>query len=170
MNGVLTERVVFAYDELSAVIPWSAVDDIVMGSRSRSRFSVTPAGTGLFDGLVSLADGGGFCSVRSPDFTSGWCGFRGVALRVLGDARTYTLCLHTLALPPGTSYRCQFAPPAGEWAEVSLGFDRFVLTRLGYRVGVEPVNPDHVRSVSLMIADKQEGPFALELARLAVWG
>jgi len=29
------------------------------------------------------------------------------------------------------------------------------------------VNPAHVRGVSLMIADKQEGPFALEVARIA---
>lgn len=170
MNGVLAEQVVFAFDDVSDAAPWSAVDDTVMGGRSRSRFTVTSAGTGLFDGVVSLADGGGFCSVRSPDFTVGWGGSHGVSLRVLGDGKAYTLCLHTRALPTGTSYRCRFAPPAGEWADVSLAFDRFVLTRLGHRIGVEPVNPDLVRGVSLMIADKQEGPFALELARLAVWG
>lgn len=148
--------------------PWIAVDDGVMGGRSRSRLAID-GGTALFTGTISLENGGGFCSVRSPDFADGWGEYCGVSLRVRGDGKTYTLCLHTRALMPGTSYRCRFDPPSGEWADFLLPFDRFVLMRFGYRVGVEPVNPAHIRSVSLMIADRQDGPFTLELAHLAPW-
>lgn len=174
MTTTAEERVLFAFGagdtaEGLPLAPWYPVDDGVMGGRSRSRFALA-AGTGLFSGVLSLENNGGFCSVRSPDFAAGWGNSQGVTLRVRGDGKTYTLCLHTRALPPGTSYRCRFTPSAGEWAEVALPFDRFVLMRLGHRIGVEPVNPNHVRGVSLLIADKQEGPFALELARLSVWG
>ena len=159
--------VLFAFEGRSAA-PWCPADDGVMGGRSRSQFAVGH-GTAAFTGVVSFENNGGFCSVRSPDFAVGLGGYRGVSLLARGDGKTYTLCLHTRALMPGMSYRCKFTPPAGEWAELSLPFDQFVLMRFGFRVGVEPVNPDHVRGASLMIADQQGGPFALELAHLAAW-
>jgi len=159
----------FAFDGLPFA-PWCPTDDGVMGGRSRSQFAPTAAGTAAFTGVVSFENNGGFCSVRSPDFAVGRGRYSGVSLLARGDGKTYTLCLHTQALMPGMSYRCKFTPPIGEWVELLLPFDDFVLMRFGYRVGVEPVNPDHVRAVSLMIADKQDGPFALELARVAVRG
>jgi NADH dehydrogenase [ubiquinone] 1 alpha subcomplex assembly factor 1 len=161
-------RAVFAFDR-PPFASWCSLDDGVMGGRSRSTLTVAP-GTATFSGFVSFENNGGFCSVRSPDFAAGWAGYQGVALLARGDGKTYTFCLHTRALMPGMSYRCRFTPPAGEWADLHLPFDDFVLMRFGFRVGVEPVNPDHVRGVSLMIADKQDGPFALDLGRIAVWG
>jgi len=158
-------RMLFAFDD-RASDPWCPADDGLMGGRSRSRF-VFGEGVATFAGVVSLEADGGFCSVRSPDLATGFGGGAGVSLLVRGDGKAYTFCLHTRALMPGMSYRCRFTPPAGEWAEVVLPFDQFVLMRFGFRVGVEPVNPAHVRGVSLMIADKQEGPFALEVARIA---
>ena len=157
-------RLLFAFDTPTAKL-WCPTDDDVMGGRSRSRF-VLANNTATFAGVVSLEADGGFCSVRSPDIATGFGGCAGVSMLARGDGKTYTFCLHTRALMPGMSYRCRFTPPAGEWAEVILPFDQFVLTRFGFRVGVEPVNPDHVCGVSLMIADKQEGPFDLEIARI----
>jgi monofunctional biosynthetic peptidoglycan transglycosylase len=167
MTGTLSEQAVFTFDGTPGAA-WAAVDDGVMGGRSRSQFTATADGTALFSGTVSFENNGGFCSARSPDLPRGWGGCRAVHLRVRGDGKTYTLCLHTRGLMSGSSYRCRFTPPAGEWADVELRLERFVLMRFGYRVGVEPVNPAHVSGVSLMISDKQEGAFALEVARIAV--
>ena len=169
MTGRVATAEELAFDFDAPFASWSSADDGVMGGRSRSQFTAIPCG-GRFTGVVSLANGGGFCSVRSPDFAEGWAGFDAVSLLVRGDGRTFTFCLHTRGLMPGMSYRRRFTPQAGEWAEITLPLEEFVLMRFGFRVGVAPVNPDHIRAVSLMVADAQEGPFTLDVKRIALRG
>lgn len=72
-------------------------------------------------------------------------------------------------MQPGISYRCRFATVAGCWLESELPFDDFVLMRYGQRAGVNPVQPERISSVSILIADKIEGPFALELEEISLW-
>jgi monofunctional biosynthetic peptidoglycan transglycosylase len=125
-------------------------------------------GTACFTGHVSLENNGGFCSVRSPDRIGQFRGQRAIGLHVRSDGKTYTVCLHTKTLLAGTSYRCRFTPPAGCWERVVLPFERFVLMRFGNRVGVSPVAPEAITGVSLMISDRQEGPFALDLTEVTL--
>lgn len=148
--------------------PWLPADDGLMGGVSCSSFARTADGHAAFRGCVSLENNGGFCSVRSPDLPARLTGGAAIALRVRGDGRTYTLCLHTRTLLPGTSYRCRFTPPAGEWVRVVLPFADFVLMRFGQRAGVSPVDPAAVTGLSLLVADRQEGPFTLEVAEVTL--
>lgn len=57
-------RELFRFDTAASVADFSPVDDRVMGGRSESRLRHEPAGNAVFDGEASLADGGGFASVR----------------------------------------------------------------------------------------------------------
>ena len=50
-----------------------------------------------------------------------------------------------------------------------LLFEDFVLMRFGQRVGVQPIQPERIRSMSLMIADRQEGAFALEVGSISAY-
>ncbi|KHN48016.1 hypothetical protein glysoja_015486 [Glycine soja] len=52
-------------------LPWGALDDVVMGGVSESTFQIDPSGgenggpTGVFKGVVSTANNGGFTSIRT---------------------------------------------------------------------------------------------------------
>lgn len=146
---------------------WSTVDDPTMGGHSWSQWIPTDSGTACFTGVLSLENGGGFCSVRSPDFPP-VPDADAVSLRVRGDGRTYKVCLHTRYMLPGTSYRASFDTVADEWIDLHLPLSEFVLMRFGARAGVSPVDPARVTAISLLIADRQEGPFALELAHVGL--
>lgn len=159
--------VLFRFDPISPLFPWQSVDDPTMGGESRSALVPTDGGTACFAGVVSLANGGGFCSVRSPDFAP-VPDATAVSLRVRGDGKTYKVCLHTRYLLPGTSYRASFDTRPGEWEDVHLPLSDFVLMRFGARAGVTPADPARVTALSLLIADRQEGPFALELAHVGL--
>jgi len=148
---------------------WEAANDGLMGGISQSRFMAESELAGIFLGNVSLEHQGGFASVRSPEFRVAEPNMHGLRLQVRGDGHIYTACLHTPGLQPGTSYRCRFQPPAYEWQTIELPFDGFVLMRFGQRVGVLPVNPERVRSMSLMISDRQEGAFALEVGSIVAY-
>ncbi len=159
--------VLFRFDPTGPFAAWQAIDDPTMGGQSRSTLVPTDSGTACFTGALSLANGGGFCSVRSPDFTPA-PDATAVALRVRGDGKAYKVCLHTRYMLPGTSYRASFHTRPGEWMDIFIPLADFVLMRFGARAGIAPADPARVTAISLLIADRQEGPFALELAHVGL--
>jgi monofunctional biosynthetic peptidoglycan transglycosylase len=61
-------------------------------------------------------------------------------------------------------YQCGFITKRNQWEEFRLGFKDFVPTFRGRTLtDVPPLNPANVMSVGFLIADKQKGPFRLEM-------
>lgn len=145
------------------VARWSTIDDRVMGGISRSRMVATANGTARFEGLMSLASNGGFASVRSEPGPWIAAGTEALRLRVRGDGKTYQLRLRTGDEFDGPSYGATFRAPQGEWTEITLLLRDFRATFRGREVRAEPLAPENVRTLGLMIADEQDGEFALEI-------
>ncbi|MBE0567345.1 MAG: CIA30 family protein [Krumholzibacteria bacterium] len=144
---------------------WLPVNDGVMGGLSTSSLTVTDEGTGLFSGEVSLANNGGFASVRTVLGDHALGAARGIVLRVRGDGRPYRLRLRTDRGFDGVAYQAEFPTVAGQWQEVFCPFGDFVPVFRGRPVpGTPPLDPAAVRQLGLMIADQRAGPFALEIA------
>jgi len=157
------------FDDAAEAAAWYAVDDVVMGGVSRSGFDLSAPGIARFSGQVSLENGGGFASVRTPP--RGWdtVGATAFVLRVRGGGRTYKFTLRTGDGFDGIQYQARFAPPAGEWTEVRLPVASFAPTFRGRTLsGVLPLDPASVRALGLMVSDKQAGSFELLLDRIAV--
>ncbi len=147
-----------------SVRAWRPVNDIVMGGRSRSAFVHDASGIGVFSGTVSLENHGGFASVRRSVEPESLRGFEGVELRVRGDGKRCRF--HVSGQTDGGSgiYRHEFATSSGEWVVVRLPFAAMELSVRGYRPpNAQPLPPERVRSIGLMIADGQEGAFRLEV-------
>ena len=146
------------------------VNDVVMGGRSASRFRFTDRGTGVFEGRVSLANGGGFASLRGTLDNTDLSGCPGVLLRVRGDGKRYRLTLRNDRRLSGVNWMHSFEPTAGEWVEVALPFEGFEPSLRGRRpTNPDPLDPARIRQVGLMIADAQEGPFRLEVGWIRGW-
>jgi monofunctional biosynthetic peptidoglycan transglycosylase len=143
---------------------WMAVNDTVMGGVSRSAIRPSGQGTALFEGHLSLDNGGGFASVRTLPAHHDLAGFAGISLRVRGDGRSYRLRLRADSRFDGVAYQARFETRTGEWIELFLPFADFVPSWRG-RVVKEAgaLDAARVRSIGLMVADKQEGLFRLEL-------
>lgn len=150
---------------------WTAIDDVVMGGRSRSALTATPDGTGVFQGAVSGENGGGFASVRSRPLGLDLSGREGLRLRVRGDGKRYKLCVRNDAAFDGVVYQSAFETRAGSWQAVELPFAGFVPTFRGQRLdGEPPLDPSRIATLGLMVSDRQLGPFRLEIASLAPYG
>jgi monofunctional biosynthetic peptidoglycan transglycosylase len=149
--------------------PWRSIDDVVMGGVSSSRMVVRD-GVGTFFGEVSLANNGGFASARSLPARHDLSEFDGLTLRVRGDGKTYGFRLRTSSSFDGVSYQIKFTPPAGEWADVAIGFSEFQPVFRGRRVpGAEPLDPSRVKTLGVIISDKQTGPFRLDIRWIRGW-
>jgi NADH dehydrogenase [ubiquinone] 1 alpha subcomplex assembly factor 1 len=158
------------FGDPAEVRAWSAIDDVVMGGVSSSALLVSPSGTALFTGSLSLEHGGGFASVRSPEAARRLAGLRGLRLELRGDGRRYKLRLRTSPGFDGIAYQAPFATEAGSWSEVCLGFEEFLPVFRGRVVrDAAPLDPGEVLALGLLVSDGQAGAFRLEIARIRAW-
>ncbi len=144
---------------------WYTVNDDVMGGVSESLVTVDTNMRRLsFSGDLSLDNNGGFASTRSQWTTYDLSGFDGIALRVRGDGNTYRFRVRTEDTGPGIAYTSLFKTQPGTWQEVYIPFSEMVPLYRGFVVNAAgKLNPQSIRSFGLMLSDKQEGAFSLEV-------
>jgi NADH dehydrogenase [ubiquinone] 1 alpha subcomplex assembly factor 1 len=146
---------------------WEAVDDRIMGGCSQSQPSYIDKVGLRFTGTVSLDNSGGFASIRSNPGNFNLGQYSGLTLRLRGDGKSYKLSLRTDLYFDGISYQTSFNTLKGTWQEISLPFAAFTPTHHGIRLStVAPLDTASIKSFGLFIADRQEGPFQLDLAWL----
>ena len=137
------------------------VNDGVMGGVSQSRFRHDAEGV-VFEGEVSLRNNGGFASLRGP---VAWAdGTSALELAVHGDGKRYRLLLRMDSAPGAASYQCEF-DALGPQTHRFTAAD-FQATFRGRLVSAAPLVFARVVEFGVLIADKQEGPFALQLRHI----
>ncbi len=142
---------------------WQIVNDDVMGGVSSSNFSVTN-GVAVFRGEVSLANNGGFASVRSLPARLDLADGDAFVIRVRGDGRRYKFTARTERSFDSPIYQLAFSTNKGEWEELRLPMRDFVPTFRGRVLsGEPPLDAAKVSSVGFLISDRQAGPFKLEV-------
>jgi len=144
---------------------WYTVNDNVMGGVSHSLVVVdTELQMLSFSGDVSLENNGGFASTRSQWTNYNLGAFDGIALRVRGDGNTYRFRIRTEETGSGIAYTSLFTTEADIWQEVYIPFSEMVPLHRGFVVNIAgSLNPESIRSFGLMLADKQEGDFSLDV-------
>ena len=158
----------FTHQETSGV--WMIVNDGVMGGISESRLSLDQQGFLVFEGRVSLDYGGGFASVRSILNRLDADSYDGIFIRFKGDGKRYQLRLRQGDTMDGVAYFRHFETRIGEWEEVFLPFDSFQASYRGRRLPDYPkLDTRRISQLGLMISDKQEGNFRLEVQRIALY-
>lgn len=161
--------VLFDFTDPATVASWSPINDEVMGGLSSSQLRHEPAGHVLFSGHVSLENNGGFASVRCRPCALGRADVAAYVLQVRGDGKRYKLNLRTDDAFDGINYQAGFQPPAGVWTTCRLALADFLPTWRGKPVaGAAPLDASRLRQIGLMIADRQQGPFALALRSIAL--
>jgi hypothetical protein len=120
----------------------------------------------VFSGFVSLANNGGFASVRSPSFAA-LGGGGAFLLTVRGDGKRYKFSVRTDTAFDGVSYQAAFQPPPGEWVVVHLAAGDFLPTWRGRIVdNAPPLDPARAQQLGLLIADRQAGGFRLAVGAI----
>jgi len=143
---------------------WLKVNDGVMGGLSQSEMVLTARDTAIFRGHVSLENDGGFASVRTTPQAYGVGGYVGLAVRVKGDGHRFKLRLRTDDRFDGPAYQADFDTVADAWITVRAPFSAFVPTYRGRQLrDAPPLDSAQIRQIGFLIADRQAGPFQLEI-------
>lgn len=143
---------------------WRSVNDDVMGGSSSSR-AVLVDELLRFEGALSLENNGGFASIRTIGRSFDFSQVEALRLRVRGDGRSYQLRLATDARFRGIaiSYGKGFATVPDQWTEVRIPLAELTPTVRGWVLDGPPLDPSTVRQIGLLIADKREGAFKLDV-------
>jgi uncharacterized surface protein with fasciclin (FAS1) repeats len=157
------ERFLFTFEEPVAAAQWRTTNDGVMGGRSDGRFKINDNNNLEFFGTLSLANNGGFASVRSSGSNLGLRKGDSIVARVRGDGRKYTLNLYTPSRRIAFSYRAEFETKKDEWVEVRVPVEDFVATSFGRVIGNQGPDPSQVNGLGILLGDKKAGPFKLEV-------
>lgn len=154
---------VFDFKDPPSPDDWVAVNDNVMGGVSQGIFSMD-RGVLTFSGKISLENNGGFASIRSKPGRHDLSSHAGLLIRVRGDGQRYMVSLRTDLAFLAASYQSGFDTKKNAWQEVFLPFPDFIPRAFGRTLNDAPrLNPAEIRSFGFLIADKQAGPFKLEI-------
>jgi uncharacterized surface protein with fasciclin (FAS1) repeats len=159
-----TSKPVADFSDAAAAKKWLSVNDDVMGGVSEGGLRITDDKTLEFSGKISLENQGGFASIRTRPEDLGLDGYDTIALRVKGDGRTYYLDLRTSGLFAAASYRAALKTQKDTWQEVRIPLKDFEYAAFGRRIATaDLLKASKVQSVGFTLADKQAGPFRLEV-------
>ena len=148
---------------------WQNVNDGVMGGVSEGKFKITDTKTMEFLGTLSLANNGGFASVRTKAKKLGLEKGDTLVAKVKGDGREYHMNLSVPTFQIAYNYRAVFQTKKDEWIEVKLPLDKFEATSFGQVVkNAGQVKPTSVNGLGFMLSDKKAGPFKMEIESIKV--
>ena len=165
LSSLFVFNLLFATTEANANARWYVVNDSVMGGISNSQVLYENDNL-VFTGNVSLANNGGFASIRtlldlqSQDITK-------IMLRVKGDGQTYQLRLRTNEYMDGAAYTRSFSTTKNEWLNIEFLPEDFQLTYRGRLLEQQPtISFKEIKQLGFMIAGKQAGKFRLEVEKI----
>ncbi|WOL09113.1 hypothetical protein Cni_G17866 [Canna indica] len=143
---------------ITGKLVWGPLDDVVMGGVSESGFQVVPDGgedggpIGLFKGVVSTANNGGFTSIRTKNFSTpeDLSAYDGIEMRVKGNGRRYKLILRTSSDWDTVGYTASF-DTMEQWQTIKLPFSSFrPIFRARTVADATPFEPSNIISLQLM--------------------
>ncbi|XP_004295588.1 PREDICTED: uncharacterized protein LOC101314642 [Fragaria vesca subsp. vesca] len=160
--GLQNGKLLFGYEGNNCrELAWGALDDVVMGGVSESTFLIDPNGsedggpTGLFKGVVSTANNGGFTSIRTKNLSTpeDLSAYDGLELRLKGDGRRYKLIVRTSGDWDTVGYTAGFDTVGDQWQTVRLPFTSL---RPIFRAKTVPdapsFDPSNIVSLQLMFS------------------
>ncbi|MDO6544026.1 CIA30 family protein [Photobacterium sanguinicancri] len=144
---------------------WEATNDNVMGGISQGQLTFDGQSS-RFWGEVSLDNNGGFSSINRAIGPLPFEVDR-VAVRFIGDGRRYQLRLATWKSGNRITYKHEFTTIKGQRQEKVFDLNKFQAVFRGRLLSDAPeLTAQDTKQVGLLIADKQPGPFALNLIQI----
>lgn len=161
MNNTLT---IFDFNKESNIASWVVVNDVVMGGRSRGDFSLNSEGYGVFKGLVSLENNGGFSSLRHQFQKISISEYTKICIRLKGDGKKYQL-----RLKPDTATQYAYTTyfqTNNEWQTVKINLADLTPTFRGRKLAMDNFDGNELAELGFLIGNKENETFQLIIANI----
>jgi hypothetical protein len=138
---------------------WRIVNDVIMGGKSNSNFSLNEEGYAIFNGKVSLENNGGFSMVQYTFGTKKVDAFSKVSLRLKGDGKPYQFRIkshnedkHSYVIPFKTS---------GDWETIEIPFNSMYPAYRGRKLDIPNFPGKRMEMIGFLIGNKKAEAFLL---------
>lgn len=162
--SMMQSSIVFDFSKNRTISAWQVVDDVVMGGRSNGKFELSDDGHGVFYGVVSLENNGGFSSIRYESARMQVDPFSKFIIRLHSDGRNYQFRVKAHA-PDFYSYVFNFSTEPG-WQTIEIPFDQMAPSFRGRQLDM-PNYPGKVfEELGFLIGNKKEEAFRLMIDKI----
>ena len=155
MNSII----IFDFNQEADIQDWNVVDDVVMGGRSSSQFKLNADGFGVFEGNVSLANNGGFSSVRYQFEKTEVTNYTKIKIRLKGDGKDYQFRVKNNS-SNYYSYITTFST-TNEWQDIEIVLKDMYPSFRGRRLNTPNFSHNYIEDLVFLIADKKNESFKL---------
>ena len=156
---VSNNLMLFDFSKESSLSSWYIVNDGVMGGVSKGRLSLTPEGHGKFTGTVSLANNGGFTSIRCNLSPIAIAPNTKISMRIKGDGKNYQFRVRHQPMAY-QSYIHDFST-TGEWQIIEFPIEQMYPERHGRRLSMPNFDHEKICEFMFLIANKRNEEFEL---------
>ncbi|MFB0924113.1 MAG: CIA30 family protein [Vicingaceae bacterium] len=160
----MSSHIIFNSTKKSAIQDWSILDDIVMGGKSASTFKINANGCGVFKGIISLENNGGFSSVRYKPQKIHVKKYTKVILKLQGDGKNYQFRIkansqnsHSFVAPFSTS---------GEWQQIEIPLKEMYPSLRGRKLDKPNFEDEYIETVIFLIGNKTTEHFKLLIEKI----
>ncbi|MFD0836886.1 CIA30 family protein [Mariniflexile aquimaris] len=151
--------IIFDFNTQSDISNWNTINDMVMGGKSNSAFTLNDLGFGVFSGMVSLENNGGFSMVQYNFETKNVADFTKVCLRIKGDGKTYQFRIKSKASDKH-SYIAAFKSET-DWTTIEIAFNSMYPAFRGKTLNMPNYEGNHMEQIAFLIGNKKEESFTL---------
>jgi NADH dehydrogenase [ubiquinone] 1 alpha subcomplex assembly factor 1 len=155
---------IFSFEPEADISVWEVEDDGVMGGVSQGSLTVNDEGHGVFSGIVSLDNNGGFSSIQYYFDPVDVAGYETAYMCVKGDGRRYLFLVEATAR--ARHYYVGEFQTSGEWETVGVPLGDMVPVWRGDRLDLPNFPRETLAQVRIMIANQVREEFALEIDRI----
>jgi len=158
--------VIVDFSQNADLSSWYIVDDVVMGSQSEGHMTINENGNGSFYGQVSLANNGGFSSVRYRTGKLDVSGYSVCQLKIKGQGQQYQFRVKSDS-QQRYSYLSHFET-TGEWQTITIDLSEMYPSFRGRRLDLDNYAAVTLSEISILISNKVAEDFRLEIAKITL--
>lgn len=155
----MNSKIIFDFNKEADIQDWNVVNDVVMGGSSSSQFKLNSDGFGVFEGNVSLANNGGFSSVRYQFEKTEVKKYTRIKIRLKGDGKDYQFRVKNNS-ENYYSYITTFTT-TNEWQDIEIALKDMYPSFRGRRLNTPNFSHKFIEDVVFLIGNKKNESFKL---------
>jgi NADH dehydrogenase [ubiquinone] 1 alpha subcomplex assembly factor 1 len=163
-TSTMKAQLIYDFNHQSNPREWRIVDDVVMGGRSDGQFAIDAEGNGVFSGLVSTENNGGFSSVRYQFDKVSTNANSKVMLRLKGDGKDYQFRIKDNT-NSAYAYITTFQT-TGEWQDVIIPLKDLYPSFRGRTLDLPNYAAASFEEITFLIGNKKDESFQLVLDKI----
>ncbi|MFC6267274.1 CIA30 family protein [Frigoriflavimonas asaccharolytica] len=160
----MNSQTIFDFNADAKLSNWQVVDDVVMGGKSLGTFGLNAEGHGIFKGLVSLENNGGFSSVKYNFDKIFVKNNAKISLKVKGDGKDYQFRIKAKSVE-SYSYIHTFSTD-GSWQTIEIPLNVFYPSFRGRKLDIPNFSENSMEEIAFLIANSKQEKFELVIDKI----